>query len=174
MILIIDLCYKENSLSYDEFVKPIKNIVKDNYKVKHFTKITEKEIKKSDKIILCGNALMDFEFIKETKRFSWMKNYSNPILGICAGAEIINLIFKGKLKKNIIIGMKKIKIKKNKLTNKEELEVYDIHSYSLNISKDFEKLSENNEMIKHKEKDIYCLMFHPEVRNEEIISNFIK
>lgn len=173
MILIIDLCYKENSLSYDEFVKPVEKIVKNNYTIKHFTKITKNDIKSSDKIILCGNALMDFEFIKKIKNFEWIKDYNNPILGICAGAEIISLVFKGKLRKNIIIGIKKIKIKSNRLTDKKELEAYELHSYSLQPSKDFEKLSENNEILKHKEREIYCLMFHPEVRNEEIIRNFI-
>ncbi len=173
MILIIDLCYKENSLSYDEFVRPIEKIVKNNYIVKHFTKLTEKDIKKSDKIILCGNALMDFEFIKKLKDFEWLKNYKKPILGICAGAELINLAFNGKLKKDIFIGMKKIKIKSNKLTDKEELEIYELHSYSLKIPKEFENISDNNEIIKHKEREIYCLMFHPEVRNEKIVRNFI-
>ena len=171
MILIIDLCCKENSLSYDEFVKPIENIVKINYKVKHFKKIKKNDIKSSSKIILCGNSLMDFEFLKYN--FEWIKDYNKPILGICAGAEIINLVFKGKLKRSISIGMKKIKIKPNKLT-KEELEVYELHSYSLQPPKEFEKLSNNNEIIKHKKKEIYCLMFHPEVRNEEIIRNFIE
>jgi len=174
MILIIDLCYRKNSLSYDEFVKPIEKIVKNDYTVKHFTKITKKDIKKSDKIILCGNALMDFEFMKRVKDFEWLKYYSKPILGICAGTEIVNLVFNGKLKKDIFIGMKNIKINPNKLTDKEELEVYEIHSYSLKIPKEFEKLSGNNEIIKHKEKEIYCLMFHPEVRNEDMIRNFIK
>ena len=39
MILLIDLCYKQNSLSMYEFVKPIENILKneeENFFLRHF------------------------------------------------------------------------------------------------------------------------------------------
>ena len=39
----------------------------------------------------------------------------------------------------------------------------------------FNILAETNSIqaIKHKEKPFYGIMFHPEVRNEEIVKNFI-
>ena len=69
----------------------------------------------------------------------------------------------------------KIKIKCNYC--KKEFEAYNLHQNSLtNINKfDILAISENDSIqaIKHKHKPFYGIIFHPEVRNESIIKNFI-
>ena len=74
MILIVNICSEK--LHYYEFVKPIEDILK-NKDIKFFTKpykkITEKDLKKADKIIICGTSLRDNEFLKNFNKFKWIK-----------------------------------------------------------------------------------------------------
>lgn len=179
MILLVDLCYKNNSLSNQEFVLPIASIVKEageDFEIKHYRDIKDKDLEKADKIILCGTALKDGEYLKSLKRFEWIKGFDRPILGICAGMQVIGLVFGSELVKAKEIGMKKIELrKKNKLFS-TDLEVYELHKYSLEPNEEFETLAVSSvcvQAIKHKEKEIYGIMFHPEVRQRNVVRNFI-
>ncbi|HII85303.1 TPA: hypothetical protein HA273_01700 [Candidatus Bathyarchaeota archaeon] len=52
-----------------------------------------------------------------------------------------------------------------------------MHNYSLESPKDFEVLATSEkcvQAIKHKSKNIYGVLFHPEVRNQEIIRRFVQ
>ncbi|MBS3115139.1 hypothetical protein J4482_00760 [Candidatus Woesearchaeota archaeon] len=96
MILIIDLCYEKDSLSNLEFVQPIRRIVESahkNTKVLHFTELDSETIGHSEKIILCGTALKDNEFVCHRDEFEFLKDYKKPVLGICAGMQMIGLVF---------------------------------------------------------------------------------
>ena len=118
-----------------------------------------KDIEESEKIIICGTSIKDNEFLKNIKKFSWIKDYEKPILGICGGSHIIGLVLGKKIEKNEQIGLKKIKL--DFLGIKGEKEVYHLHG--------LEVLPET-----FKQGNIYATLFHPEVRNKEIIKNFIK
>ncbi len=159
MILIVNIC--SEILHYYEFVKPVEDILINKgikFFTKHYKKINENDLKKADKIIICGTGLKDNDFLRDIRRFEWIKNYKKPIFGICGGAHIIGLIFGGKLKEKKEIGLKKTKIN-NFLDISGEKEVYHLHQFYV--------LPE----IYHKE-NIYATLFHPEVRNKDIIANF--
>ncbi len=174
MILIIST--SSAKLSENEFVNPIKNIVKEKAIIKHYTDINKDDLINFDKIIICGTALKDNEYLDHIKKFKWIENYDKPLLGICSGMQIIGLSFGAKLIANKEIGMEKIKVlKKNKLFSKD-FEAYELHNNSLTELFEFEILAESGnsvQAITHKEKDIYGIIFHPEVRNENIILNFV-
>ena len=161
MILIVNICSEK--LHYYEFVKPIEDILKKNnfkFFMKNYLKITEKDLKKADKIIICGTSLKDNKFLKNVKKFNWIKSSKKPILGICGGAHIIGLVSGYELKEKKEIGFKKIQIK-NFLGINDEREVYHLHQFYV--------LPEI-----YKNKKIYATLFHPEVRNKEIIANFCR
>lgn len=162
MILLIDIC-KEPLHRY-EFVNPIEDILKKNnfkYTTKHYLNVSMNDISKADKIIICGTSLKDNDFINNLDTFSWIKSYKKPILGICGGSHIIGLVLGKKIRKNKEIGFKRIKIEKEFLGIKGEIEPYYLHQLQV--------LPE----IFH-EKNIYATLFHPEVRNQEMIINFCK
>ncbi len=177
MILLVDLCYKKDSLSNYEFVRPIAKIVEKNFAVKHYTELVPEEVKKYEKIILCGTALKDNSYLDNLKKFEWLKEVNSPVLGICAGMQVIALTFGSELTEAKEIGMKWIKlVRKNKLFSRD-LYVYELHGFGVKPSNEFEVLAESDkcvQAIKHKEKEIYGIMFHPEVRQEEVIRNFLK
>lgn len=163
MILIINIC--KEKLHEFEFVKPIENILRDNnikYFVKHYKNANDKDINKSDKIIICGTSLKDNDFLENVNKFEWLKDFEKPVFGICGGAHIIGLIFGYKIRKEQEIGLKKIVIKDFLGINGEK-NVYHLHN-----------LRVLPELWKHKTEPIYATLFHPEVRNKEVIVNFAK
>ena len=191
MILIINVC--KERLHYFEFVKPIEDILKGDFFTKSYLEISEEDLEMADKVIICGTSLKDFDYFNNLEKFSWLKDFEKPILGICAGCQIINSVFGGfvgdegkhnnsmrnkKLKDRKEIGFFGISFKKNFLGYEGKLDVYELHKLSIvKIPKDFESCAENDkgiQFIKHKEKDIYGTLFHPEVRNKEIVLNFAK
>ena len=171
MILIISTC--QDKLSEEEFVKPIANIVKD-YEIKHYKDVGY--VDNYDKIIICGTALEDNEFLNYLNKFNWLKNTDKEVLGICSGMQIIALMFGANLIKQKEIGMTRIKYKKNNRLFSKDIEVYELHNNGLENLDSFDILAETTtiQSIKHKEKPFYGIMFHPEVRNEEIVKNFIR
>ena len=177
-ILIIDTSYEKDSIFKDEFCMPIANIIKlipnCKYEIKHFSeKINYKQY---DKIIIAGSSLKDFEYLNHLNKFEFIKTTNTPILGICAGIQIIAKIYGAKLKKCKEIEITKtITTKQNKLFE-DEFDTYSIHNYSINCPKEFEIIAKSKKAIhgvKHKKKEIYGVLFHPEIKNKEIIEKFI-
>jgi GMP synthase (glutamine-hydrolysing) len=135
MILIIDLCYKKDSLSKDEFVKPISKIVEKDYEIKHYTELGN--VSRYDKIIMCGTALRDHASLEDIDKFSWLKDYNGKVLGICAGFQTIAKVFGEKVIKSKEIGMVKIKADKNNVLFDDGFMAYALHSKSVESLKNF-------------------------------------
>lgn len=188
-ILIIDTNYKENSIFKLEYIKPITNIIKNNSNtnnidILHYSKIPEninkqnELITKYNRIIISGNSLKDFEFLKNLNKFEFIKTTNKPILGICAGSQIIGKLTNQKIIKKTSIGIeKKIKIINNDpiIKNTPLNEIYSLHNYYLNPDDKYEIILKTTipVLIKLKNKNIYASTFHPEIKNKQIITNFI-
>jgi GMP synthase-like glutamine amidotransferase len=178
MILIVDMNSKENPFGFFEFVLPIVAISEEMEEctVKHYLELNEKSLNACDKIILSGSALKDIETFNQTERFKWLEGCDKPVLGICAGMQTIGLIFGGRLEKCLEIGMTKIVTSKENILFSSTLTVYALHNYALVPSEDFEVLAESPSCvhaIRHNCKDLYGVLFHPEVRNKEVLQRFI-
>lgn len=178
-ILIINIC--KEKLHYYEFVKPICDIFDDNkivYFIKGYKEVITKDLDNVDKVIICGTSLFDNEFMKNIRYFKWILDFDKPILGICGGMQIIGIVFGAKLKKKTEIGFYKESFNEDFLGLLGEQEVYHLHNYFADFNKlnNFKTFSGKkvNQAVKHKEKDIYGVLFHPEVRQKKLILNFIK
>jgi len=176
MILIINIC--KDRLHELEFVKPIEDILKKNNIpsiTKHYKEIKEYDSISAKKIIICGTSLKDTKYLENAEDFGWLKNFNKPILGICGGMQLLALIHNGKLHKNCKIGSNKIEFNKPFLNIKEERNVYSLHNLTA-ISDEFITFDNSTtpQAIKHKHKEIYGTLFHPEVRNKDLILNFCK
>ncbi len=170
MILIISTCKEE--LSEAEFVRPVA-LLTDSHNVKHFSRITKEDLKTADKIIITGTALKDFDYLEGD--FSWLKECDKPVLGICAGMQVIAKEYGVPLENNTIIGPQPVEVvEKNRLAE-GTFTAYFLHTKT-GIG-NFKVLATSNGkpcMIKHAEKEIYGCIFHPEVMNEDIIRRFVK
>ena len=55
-------------------------------------------------------------------------------------------------------------------------QAYSLHNFSSGVCDNFIILAESKEgiqAVKHVEKPLYGISFHPEVRNEQIVTNFL-
>lgn len=160
--------------------------------------LNENFIKKFSHIIICGTALKDFQYLNSNylEILNTCKNYSINVLGICAGAQLICKFFNFKLIENMKNGIievesvrNKIKIQEsnfnvNEFTNSQNIykKVYALHTYTIKQdkinpeNKDLETLmiEKGNNFIQFaKIKNFNFVFFHPEIKNKEIIEEFI-
>jgi GMP synthase (glutamine-hydrolysing) len=187
MILIISLC--KEKLHDLEFVKPIEKVVSslgEKCSVKNYIEVAKTDLEKADKVLLSGTSLMDFDYFNHMDKFSWLKDCEKPVLGICAGMEIIVHEFGGKIegdgkkvKDKVEIGANSVNFEKDFLgISKGKHKVYSLHQLGVRkVGKNFEVYAKSNkgiQAIKHRSKGIYGVLFHPEVYNHEVIENFVK
>jgi GMP synthase-like glutamine amidotransferase len=179
MILVVDMNSKENSFGFSEFVLPIVSIAEELEKcvVKHYLEVNEKDLNGYDKIILSGSALKNTVTLNQTARFTWIEGCGKPILGICAGMQTAGLVFGARLEKCREIGMTEVATVKENLLFSSTFKVYSLHNYAIAPSDEFEVLAKSSkcvQAIKHRQKGIYGVLFHPEVRNKEVVQRFIR
>lgn len=181
MILLLDLSYRPGSLSADEFVAPIARIVREEglpTLVRHYTQIARKDLASADGIILCGTALADGEYLDRMELFAWLPSFPRPVLGICAGMQVIAKLFGGEVSPGVSIGMagQEAVAPDTLFTGRNRFDAYELHSRSVVPPSSFRVLAispSGVQAIRHPARPVYGVMFHPEVRNEWVIRRFI-
>ena len=115
--------------------------------------------------------------------FQWIKNFRQPVLGICAGHHITGFMYGAELlrSKEPESGDFEVEVIKSDpiftgLGNK--MKVKQMHNDSITLPDEFELLASSatckNQMMKHKKKSLYTCQFHPEFYNQDLIKNFIR
>ena len=173
MILILNIC--KEKLHYFEFVKPVEDIL--NGVGGEFTTVNICDLNLDlnfDKIIICGTSLKDNSYLDID--LSLIKSTTVPVLGICGGFQKICLEFGATLQKETEIGFYKENFTKEFLGLTEEQEVYHLHNNYVTLPDEFESFTDSKitQAVKHKAKEIYGTLFHPEVRNKNLILEFVK
>ncbi len=178
MILVVDMNFKRDSLGFYEFVLPIITAVKtlDICAVKHFSDVKQVDLGKCDCVILSGTPLKDNATLSQMEMFEWVKTCDKPILGICAGMQTLCLVFGASLTKCLGIGMTEITTVKENPLFSSSFEAYTLHNFSVVPSQDLDVLAKSAQCvqaIKHRCQSVYGVLFHPEVRNQEILKRFV-
>lgn len=179
-ILLVDLCYEKDSLSRYEFVHPIRDTLQKLgflCNILHYTEVKPPHLANYDKIILCGTALMDNVYAEHLELFSWIKDCKKPILGICAGMQVISAVYGGSIVSNRAIGLEEIEVVRDSslLGEPRQIEVYHLHNYAVTLPEGFLQLAGRTNDIEaflHYMKPIFGVLFHPEVRNRWILDKF--
>ncbi|MCL7415243.1 MAG: hypothetical protein M8349_04185 [ANME-2 cluster archaeon] len=176
MILVINVCFER--LHYFEFVKPVEDILRRGglkHFTRHYTEVTKKDLDTADRIIICGTSLKDDTFLKKRDNFSWVRNVTKPVLGICAGMHMIGLLFGGELKRETEIGFYEESFS-SFLGLKDNEQVYHLHNNYIDFFglEEFRIFSKSSipQAVKHKSKPLYGVLFHPEVRQRSLIMYF--
>ncbi|MDN7024339.1 hypothetical protein FGU65_05445 [Methanoculleus sp. FWC-SCC1] len=181
MILIVDLGYRENSLGLDEFVMPIVHIVREagaDCCIRHFTDIDEDILRQADGVILCGTALRDNLFADRIGEFAWLEGFEKPVLGICAGMQVLTLIFGGSIEACGEIGMTDIRVTAADplFDGRDDFTAYELHTFSVKPPEPFTVLAHSDrciQAVRHRARPLYGVIFHPEVRSEWVVTRFL-
>jgi anthranilate/para-aminobenzoate synthase component II len=179
MILIIDMNWKKDSLGYYEFVLPIISIVEklNDCQTKHYSEVTAEDLNSCSHIILSGTTLKDNFTLTQPEKFTWITETKKPVLGICAGMQIIGAVYGSTISRCPEVGMVQMMTTKDNPLFSATFKAYSLHNYSVEPSKEFDIIAKSDQCIqalKHKEKPIFGVLFHPEARNEEIIRHFVQ
>jgi GMP synthase-like glutamine amidotransferase len=181
VILLVDLCYREDSLGFEEFVLPIRRIVEScgfSSREIHYTRNLPAEISRSEAVVLCGTPLADNQFLVDIRQFSWLPACPVPVLGICAGMEVLTLVHGGKLETCLEIGMTPVRVSGEDplLGRAGEFPAYEVHGFGCRVPDDFRVLARSDrcvQVIQHESRPQWGVMFHPEVRNEWVVERFL-
>ncbi|MBI4145666.1 hypothetical protein HY493_05700 [Candidatus Woesearchaeota archaeon] len=175
MTLVISTCAEE--LSEPEFVTPLARIARCH--VKHYRSVSPKDIAKADRIIISGTALKDFAYLDSD--WSWLKDVKIPVLGICAGWQVLLQAvptYPVGLVDDVVIGPREVEVIASNPLATGRFSAYFLHTK--NGAGVFDVLAVVNTlegpvpcMFKHPSRELYGCSFHPEVMNEEIIQNFL-
>jgi len=182
MILVIDLCYREGSLSRAEFVGPVARILQRAGAapiVRHYTTVSTPDLEAADGVIFCGTALKDRGFMQYPGRFRWLRTFERPVLGISSGMLPIAATFDIGVVPCSGIGMSDIRVVTPDplFAGKETFAAYELHEFAIRVADKFVPLAISDrcvQAIRHRSLPIYGLLFHPEVRNEWIIERFFR
>ncbi len=152
--------------------------------------LSEKILKKIDILILSGGNDVVSKKKDSILRNKIENNLINkaikkkiPILGVCRGAQILNIKFGGKISKikNQMRTRHNIYFYKNNFIKKKIFNVNSFHNYGIkyeDISKRFKIIAtdsdKNVEMFASKKNKIIATMWHPErEKNKKILTNLI-
>jgi len=85
-------------------------------------------------------------------------------------------MFDEKIIKQEEIGMINVKTKNQNSLINGDFQAYNMHNFSVDEVTVFNIIAKSNktiQIISHKTLNIFGVSFHPEVRNEQIITNFL-
>jgi GMP synthase-like glutamine amidotransferase len=180
MILILDLCYHKDSLSWGEFVRPIEQIVQAcgvSFQTCYYRE-ADPDPAETEGVILCGTALQDDGYLRHLDAFAWLRSWDLPVLGICAGMQVQSRVLGGGLVEGEEIGMTGIRVIRDDslLQGIREFSAYSLHRYAVIPPPSFEILAVSDtcpQVIRHVDRPLYGVLFHPEVRNEWVVRRFL-
>lgn len=172
MIVIVDMTDARMPLLNQEFVDPIVRIVQTyghDTRVIHHTQMNA-DIN-AGAYILSGTALKDDAYQNEDH--SWLRQSKCPILGICAGMHALVTAYGGALVHYPNIGMVTLEGATSLIADIQE--VYALHTWSPQVPDGIDVIAYDvqGHIQAIATGRCYGVLFHPEVRNPEVIHRFL-
>ncbi|MFP4119014.1 MAG: diphthine--ammonia ligase [Candidatus Woesearchaeota archaeon] len=181
-VTIIDSTDQTLPILHYEFIKPIVEALKENYVSFEIVPLSEAgaETIKGKKIIMSGTALKDNSFMKYDKQAKIIVENGKPVLGICAGMELIVRTEGIELDKISELGPVKVSTVKDHelVTGLDATQHYFMHKYGVSKNRNttlIQLLVTDKAMalVKLKDKPIYGVQFHPELGDKSLLLKFI-
>ncbi|MCD6421673.1 MAG: hypothetical protein J7L17_04625 [Thaumarchaeota archaeon] len=168
-VLIISTCIYP--LLEEEFVRPLGEIAESLGYSAEVRSCREKIRPECSRVIISGTALKDLDYLNYVENFRWLTRLEERVLGIGAGAQIISLIFGCRLKERKLIGVYEVEV----LGGRRR--AYFLVSKIPRLNEEFEvlgRVGDKPAYFKKRGREIYGMLFHPEVLNRDLLANFLK
>ncbi|MCA9477734.1 MAG: hypothetical protein KC535_01140, partial [Nanoarchaeota archaeon] len=149
-----------------EFIRPITDILEKENKTYNIAPLHNPKLL-GKKIIFTGTAIKDNEFLKHKEVARQIMSSNKPILGICAGMELL-----------LQQDLEEVKEVGSLFIESTEFPEYNyfLHQYGAKVvSAEWDVIARTEKgvaAIRHKEKPILAMQFHPEVSAKEVIAKF--
>jgi len=171
-----------------DFVAPINQLLGENgytYEQIEYRQMLHMDIDGFHGVILSGSPTGDDIAFSHQKYYSWVDTYKKPILGVCAGHQILGvrhgaeLIRGSESEKGNDVSVQ-IKCANDPIFcgMEGEITTLQMHNDSVTCSDDFTILASsekcNNQVMKSKDRPFYTVQFHAEISNHDIILNFLR
>ena len=126
--------------------------------------------------MLGGTALQDDKYLKENTGIKPLLEADVPLLAICSGMQLLSAVCGGEIIIQREIGMVQVKtVAENPLCS-GNFEAFVLHHRAIKPGPQFEVLAQSKscvQAIRNCELPHYGVLFHPEVRNEQVVRNFL-
>jgi len=175
-VLVVSTCTE--SLSEAEFLAPLVRIVREAGKTietRHLNNPGDVPVGVSH-ILLGGTTLQDDKYLKENIGIKSLLEANVPLLAVCSGMQLLAAVCGGEIITQREIDMVQIMtITENPLFS-GNFEAFALHRHAVEPGPQFEVLAESKgcvQAIRHRDLPHYGVLFHPEVRNEQVVRNFL-
>jgi len=134
-----------------------------------------------DGVLISGSPQGDDIIEHHQPYFQWIRNCSKPVLGICAGHHVTGYLYGARhlRSEEPESGTVTVEILKDDPIFKgipKRFQVQQMHNDSITLPPRFIHLAKSagcfNQAMRHADKPLYTLQFHPEYLNAEILLNF--
>ncbi len=179
MILVLDCTRQDLPLLKDEFVQPVLHIIRQaGYEACVKPLDLPHMPPGCNASILTGTALQDHEFLA-TGLPEWLLDWTGPVLGICAGMQLLAMSAGGDLIADQKIGMTEITVTKENpvFSGRDRFNAWELHQSGVVVPESVLICATGAtgvQAIRYADRPWYGLLFHPEVRNEWIIRRFLE
>lgn len=183
-VLVVDCSDREDTLTRRQFVWPIQRNLHGLSSTIHLSTLSKSSLKGFDAVIFSGCTLKDNAFVSRAKKLSWLRGAGVPMLGICAGHELLGIVFGGKLSrlKTPAIGMENVKLdlKKAPMLGVEDdvISAYHLNGNTVSLPKGFVCVGKSkhvpNEAMVHPSLKVVGFQFHPEYMHGKLIHSFVR
>jgi len=183
----VDTCTTDGFLHPYEFVAPVLRCVREARAeplAVHYRSVQDRLLGSPLRqteicgVIVCGSALGDNEALQDIRSFNWIGSVRVPILGIGQGMVILSVLNDGSYTPCEEIGLTRVmKLREDPvLGSPGEITVYELHSIAPTLPPGFTAFARNETAIqafRSQTGEVRGVLFHPEVRNREIIHRFV-
>lgn len=179
MILILDCTRQDLPLLKDEFVQPVLQIIRQaGYEARIEPLNSPNMPPGCNAVILTGTALQDHEFLA-TGLPKWLLGWTGPVLGICAGMQLLAMSAGGELIADEKIGMTEITVMKDDpvFSGRDRFNAWELHKSGVVVPQSVHILARGAtgvQALRYADRPWYGVLFHPEVRNDWVIRRFLE
>lgn len=166
------------------FVDPIQEALHKTEVTVHTKEHSEIPDDTYDAVIISASSKgNNANFNARLKLLAWLRTTKLPVLGICAGHQLIGKLFGGELisDQESEDGISTVRVQKEDPIFEgygDEFNVEQHHNDSITLPENFELLASSLrcrvQAIRHRERPLYGVQWHAEQSNPDIIRNFIK